>query len=84
VGNKRMIMAELDFPCLFYDAVIIETIIERQRVKDESERFVTKLFRPNKAPSRHLSGETKENFENLPELYSVTLKFFRKSEQKQT
>jgi hypothetical protein len=77
-------MAELDFPCLFYDSVIIETIVRRQRVKDESERFVTKLLRRNKARSRHLPGQTKENFENLPELHSVTLKFFRKSEQKQT
>jgi hypothetical protein len=68
-----MIMAELDFPCLFYDDVIIETIVQRQWVKDESESFVTKLLRPNKAPSRHLHGETKENFENLPELHSVTL-----------
>jgi hypothetical protein len=46
-------MAELDFRCLFYDADIIETIVQRQWVKNESERFVTKLLRPNKAPSRH-------------------------------
>ena len=65
-------MAELDFPCLFYDAVVIETIVQRQWVKDESERFVTKLLRPSKAHSRNLHGETKENFEN-PLNYTLLL-----------
>lgn len=71
-------MAELDFPCLFYDAVIIQTSVQHGWVNDESERFVTKLLLPTKAPSRHLHGETKDNFENPPEPNSVTLKFLRK------
>lgn len=79
-----MIMVELDFPCLFYDTAIMENIGHRRWVKDESERLVTKLFWPNKAPYRHLLGEAKENFEKLPELHSATLKFLRKSELKQT
>jgi hypothetical protein len=74
-----MIMAELDFPCLFYDAVVIETRVQRQRVKDESERFVAKLLLPNQVHSRNLHGETKENFENPPELHSVTQLLFQQN-----